>query len=81
MFVYQRIVRKRNPKNLLSTHFVSLNVREAVVERVEEIHEPPQKPRELDGLFHALWVEQRALNEILKRLEVPLVVILRQRNL
>jgi hypothetical protein len=43
MFVYQWIVRDSNLSDRLDTHFVPLNVREAVAERVKEIHKPSQK--------------------------------------
>jgi hypothetical protein len=35
-----------------------------MVERVKEIHKSSQESRELDGLFHAFRVEQRAFDEI-----------------
>ena len=43
---------------------------------MEERGQASDKSRHLDGFLHSLWVQQRALNEIQKRVEVPFCVIL-----
>lgn len=41
----------------------------------------PDESRNLDGLFHALRTQQRALDQVLKSVKVPLHVLLRDHDL
>ena len=45
-------------------YFGSLNIGEAVTERMEESHKPFHESCELDSLFHAFRIQQWAFDEV-----------------
>ena len=52
-----------------------------MTKRMKERQEPANESRDFDCLFHSLRVEEGSFDEIMKHLEVPFRVVLRQHNL